>query len=360
MCRLRKSGQGQQIMNRRIFDKGKHQSIVDPYRADRQVGDKTAPNFSTQISPDADERKLSLSDNMPDVVLTLDKNGIILTVNQSVEAYGFTAKELLGTSFIDLIHPDDQHRIATGYFEGVATGKDHVRTKQFRIISQSNEVIWIESNSIVRFTPEGEFIVQEGVCRDISDNIQAQEALEEQVRARTAELVKANEKLQREIQERRETEHKLRERESDLVMEKANLQETNTALKVLLKRREVDKQEFEEQVMYNVKELILPYMDMLKSTATDERQEAYLSILETNLGDVTSAFTRSLSLEFYGLTTAEIKVASFIRQGKKTREIASLLGLSTRTIDASRQSIRQKLRIKNKKANLRTLLQSMQ
>jgi len=172
-------------------------------------------------------------------------------------------------------------------------------------------------------------------------------------------LTEANDELQKEILDRRETERILRDREADLEMEKGNLQETNTALKVLLKRREVDKHEFEEQVMYNVKEFVLPYLDKLKNLELDERQEAYLSILESNLSDITSAFSRRLSLEYYDLTPSERKTANFIRQGKKTRDIAALLGLSRRTVEAYRLSIRKKLRLQNKKVNLRTFLSSL-
>ena len=105
--------------------------------------------------------------------------------------------------------------------------------------------------------------------------------------------------------------------------------------------------------------MILPYLDTLKTLAADERQQAYLAILESNLGDITKAFSRRLTLDFYNLSPSELKVATFIRQGKKTREIAALLGLSKRTIDAVRQSIRRKLRIQNKQVNLRTFLMSI-
>ena len=184
--------------------------------------------------------------------------------------------------------------------------------------------------------------------------------LEHQALIRNAELFLANEELHKEIVERRETERALRDREAELQMEKANLEETNTALRVLLKRREMDKHEFENQVMHNVKELILPFMDRLKAVTTDERQQAYLSILESNLSDITTGFVRRISLEFYNLTASELKVANFIRQGKRTREIASLLGLSLRTIDAYRLTIRKKLRIQNKRVNLRTFLMSIE
>jgi DNA-binding NarL/FixJ family response regulator len=105
--------------------------------------------------------------------------------------------------------------------------------------------------------------------------------------------------------------------------------------------------------------LILPFMDRLKAVTIDERQHAYLCILESNLNDITSAFSRRISLEFYNLTVSERRVANFIRQGKRSREIAALLGLSLRTIDAYRLNIRKKLRILNKRVNLRTFLMSL-
>ena len=355
-------------MDRDSEEKGKHKSIVAPSDTDSPEPGKTTLKQTDHILlKRVDLPHLPLTDRMPDVVLSVDETGKIINTNPAVEAYGYSVNGLIGTSFVDLIHPDDRHRMATSFLAGIGERRDHVRTQQFRAFTMSKEVVWLESNSIVRFSTDGDFLFWEGVCRDITDNIQAQhamleaqEALEAQVKIRTAELMQANKELQKEIMERRDKERLLMEREVDLETEKTNLQETNTALKVLLKQRDTDKHIFEEQVMYNVKELVLPYLDRLKATDMDERQTAYLSILETNLGGVTSAFSRQLSIEFYGLTTSELKVANFIRQGKKTHEIASLLGLSKRTIDAYRLTIRRKLRIKNKKANLRTLLMSME
>ena len=73
----------------------------------------------------------------------------------------------------------------------------------------------------------------------------------------------------------------------------------------------------------------------------------------------TAAFSRQLALEFYNLSRAELKVANFIRQGRRSKEIAEVLGLSVRTVEACRNNIRRKLRIKNKKVNLRTYLLSI-
>jgi PAS domain S-box-containing protein len=307
-----------------------------------------------------------LADNVPDVVYSLDESGTITAVNKAITLYGYTAGELLGKRIIDLVHIEDRDRVAADYFKMITKRVSCSHTQQFRIISGSGTIHWLEANCSIEFGPRGRFVFYEGVCRDITESMQnknmadkIREELEELINIRTTELIQANEELQREILERRETERVLREREADLQMEKGNLQETNTALKVLLKRREVDKYEFEEQVMCNVKEFVLPYLDKLKNLKLDERLQAYLSILESNLSDITSSFSKHLSVDYYDLTPSERKTANFIRQGKKTREIASLLGISHRTVEAFRLSIRKKLRLQNKKVNLRTFLQSI-
>ena len=82
-------------------------------------------------------------------------------------------------------------------------------------------------------------------------------------------------------------------------------------------------------------------------------------ILESNLSEAVSPFLHRLSSKYLGLTPMEIRVASLIKQGKSTKEIAELFGLSLRTIESHRESIREKIGIKNKKANLRTHLISM-
>ena len=166
----------------------------------------------------------------------------------------------------------------------------------------------------------------------------SQEELEKRVDERTAELNKAYE---------------------DLEVRKINLEEANIALKVLLERGEKDKTEGEETVLFNIKGLVLPYLEKLKKSGLNERQIGIVDILESNLNEVISPFSRRLSLGHFGFTPTETRVADLIKQGKTSKEIADLFGLSPRTIESHRESIREKIGIKNKKANLRTHLISM-
>ena len=62
-----------------------------------------------------------------------------------------------------------------------------------------------------------------------------------------------------------------------------NLEEVNTALKVLLEKRDEDKINIEEKVLANVKQLVVPYLEKLKTSGLNERQMAYAGVLESNL-----------------------------------------------------------------------------
>jgi len=162
------------------------------------------------------------------------------------------------------------------------------------------------------------------------------------------------------ISEQKLTEQELREREKALEMQTNNLEEANTALRVLLQRRDEDRAELEEKVLFNVRQLIEPYMEKLNKSELNERQKAHLSVLKTNLKEIVEPFSRRLSHTYLKLTPTEIQVANLIRQGKTTKEIAELLNLSSRTIESHRKNIRKKMGLKDKKENLRTHLLSLQ
>jgi DNA-binding CsgD family transcriptional regulator len=156
-----------------------------------------------------------------------------------------------------------------------------------------------------------------------------------------------------------QTEQMLKSRETELKKKTDNLEEVNTALKVLLRRREKDKIELEEKVLFNVKELVEPYLAKLVDTGLNGHQETYASIMKSNLEDIISPFIHRLSSRYLNLTPSEIQVANLIKQGRSTKEIAESLNLSARTIKFHRENIRRKVGIKNSKSNLRTHLISL-
>ena len=141
--------------------------------------------------------------------------------------------------------------------------------------------------------------------------------------------------------------------------QKNDLKETKSALRVLLKQREEDKKEFENNVVLNMKRLVFPHLETLKKTVLNERQTTLVDILESNLNKIISPFANKLSSEFVKLSPKEIQVADLIKEGKTNKEIAELLCLSKNTILFHRYNLRAKLGLRNKKINLRSYLQTL-
>ncbi len=161
------------------------------------------------------------------------------------------------------------------------------------------------------------------------------------------------------ITERKMAEEVLKKREQELQLKSQSLEEANTALKVLLKHREEDKATLEEQVLANVKKLVLPYLEKLKGPRLDSSQRVHVEIIEAHLNDIVSPFLRNLSSAYLSLTPREIEVATLVKEGKTTKEITKLLNISTTAVDFHRKNLRSKFGIKSKKTNLRSFLTSL-
>jgi PAS domain S-box-containing protein len=163
----------------------------------------------------------------------------------------------------------------------------------------------------------------------------------------------------RNVTKRVKVEKALEESRRELEIKSNSLEEVNTALRVLVERRDEDKKELEERVLMNVKELVVPLLERVREGRLDSRQTTYLDVLESNLNDIISPFSRTLSSKHMGLTATELRIADMIKDGKKTREISQLMNLSSRTVESHRESIRKKMGIKNRRANLRSHLLSV-
>ncbi len=154
-------------------------------------------------------------------------------------------------------------------------------------------------------------------------------------------------------------ERELEKHQRELEFQARSLEDANTALKVLLGQRERDKQELEESFAANVREIVHPYLEKLASSRLDERQQAWLAIAKTHLDKLASPFLKRLSSLTAQLTPREIEVALLVREGKRNKEIAEILGCSVAVVDFHRKNVRKKLGLTGRKANLRTHLLSL-
>jgi PAS domain S-box-containing protein len=155
-------------------------------------------------------------------------------------------------------------------------------------------------------------------------------------------------------------EEELRKRDKELEEKATHLEEANTALRVLLRKRDQDKVEFEEKILANVRLLIEPHLESLKNSGPKSTQKEHLRLLESSLKEIISPFSQRLTSKYVGLTPGELEVAYLVKEGRRTKDIAQILNLSEKTIEDYRKQLRTKLGIKNKRINLRTHLLSLQ
>ena len=240
-------------------------------------------------------------------------------------------KEIVGTSepmnlmaWYETIHPDDLERVIETNMQ--AFKKDEFNDT-WRIIHPAKKGIrWIHAIAKGVYDSEGNIKYINGIFLDVSDQKQAEEALSK--------------------------------KEAELKENSRSLEELNTALRVLLKKRDENKAELVNNILSEAKEYLLPYVEKLKRTASDDRQKTLMGIIHSNMTDLISPLPRRLVSK--KLTPSELLVANLIKLGKTSKEIATLLNLSVKTIDTHRRNIRKKLGIRSKKQSLQARLKSIQ
>ena len=215
----------------------------------------------------------------------------------------------------------------------------------------------------VRKCPDVPFIFVSGALgEETAIELLKQGATDYVLKSRLSRLGPAVSRALQEVKERKErkmAEEELKKREQALELKSRSLEEANTALKVLLQHREEDKATLEEQVLANVRKLVLPYLENLKHLNLNENQAAQVKIAEENLKKIVSPFLRNLTSSYLELTPREIQVANLVKEGKTTKEMTEILNISATAVDFHRKNLRSKFGIKNKKTNLMAFLSSL-
>ncbi|WP_176761379.1 response regulator [Desulforhopalus singaporensis] len=168
---------------------------------------------------------------------------------------------------------------------------------------------------------------------------------EETVKKRTEELSLANKELLN--------------KEKQLLKKNESLLELNKALKNMLDQRNLEKKSIEISMVENIKEYIGPYLDLLHFNIKEEKCLEYLNIINRNIDDLVAPIESPLHAVYEKLTPSEVKTVDLIRQGKSTKEIADIMVVSPYTVSNFRYSIRKKLKITNKKRNLKVFLENL-
>ncbi len=259
-------------------------------------------------------------------------NGKIEYITPSAKKIlGFSPEKIIGKSWQNILDWEpESFKSALKYAQKIESGVDH---NDFEISffngKGERRTLHVISRAIKEDNGRVSYI--EGIATDITER-RIFEQQQEQI----------NRTLQVEVKKRT-----------------AELENINTALKVLLEKQEADKREISEKIYKNYEFIVAPFLQSLKKTFTQEDQLNLMSLLEKNMKEIVGPYSQKLTDPMISLTPAEVQIAAMVKQGFSNKEIAETLKKSVKTISNHRDKIRKKLGLVHKKINLQSYLSSL-
>ncbi len=157
------------------------------------------------------------------------------------------------------------------------------------------------------------------------------------------------------ITARKAAENALRRTTMELQVERAALDDKNTALKEVLGHLEKEKANFKQRVWDDVEKELLPFLDSMRQYSPPE-QQAQIDVVTGDLKALLSQDVDEFQLRYTRLTPREREICDLIKEGRSSKEISDQLNVSLPTVHKHRERIRRKLKIMNKDVNLNTYL----
>lgn len=288
--------------------------------AEISVSHDITPHRELQQALTASEaHKSAVLQALPDMVFVIDYDGICLDFKAAPDEEPIVpAKEFLGKPAHEYLPVATASRILAAIRRAIDTGE--MQSLEYKLDRPHRSGFY-----------EARFVkCAERTCVAVVRNMTKRKAME-------AELADTNLQLKREHQQ---------------------TTEANIALRGVLQQVEAECNKIKSQVVENVDKQIAPLLEKLRR-ASDPRLAAIVRQVEYELREITSPFTRNLINHADNLTRRELQVAKMIRAGLRSKEIAEILSISSRTVEKTRQNIRRKLGITHKEMNLSSHLDNI-
>lgn len=228
-------------------------------------------------------------------------------------------------AWLELIHPQDREP-ALAAARRCARGEEAWFEVAYRFDPPGGERRWFLTRGQAERDAAGEIVALAGVTWDVTALRRAEEALAA--------------------------------KESQLTGQAASLADANTALEVLLAKRRQDLQSHKARTRQDLERLLLPYLELLGQAELGPREANLVAILRRHLAELLGP-PASGAEALAALSPAERQVAELVRQGRTSREIGGVLGVSPSAVQFHRDSIRRKLGLKHSRRNLRLHLQRL-
>jgi PAS domain S-box-containing protein len=289
-----------------------------------------------------------------DIIALISEDFEILKINKTgYTSLGKPLEELIGKKCYEVVHGLDApiEGCSCGQAKRTGVGAESEIEDNGRQYLTTASPIFDENNKFIAFAH---------TVKDITDIRKAEqklketnESLEKQVEARTAELVKINEKLIKEIEEKKKSEGALKESESAMREQTKILEQKNLALGEIIAQIEIEKNKIKSEINTNVQRVIIPTLEKMN---IENDKETYKKLLEHHLTKITSGYGSKITNHSYKLSPRELEICNLIKANLTSKDISQLLNISVKTVDKHRRNIRKKLELSNKDINLASAL----
>ena len=139
----------------------------------------------------------------------------------------------------------------------------------------------------------------------------------------------------------------------------AALEDANTALRVILDQHNRDRADLERSIVSHAEQMIVPLLETLRRRLGSAPEVIYADAAIQNLRELANPLAAPLDALTSGearLSQREHEIATLIRAGKSSREIAQALFVSPTTIAFHRKNLRRKLGLGTRSPSLAAYL----
>ena len=180
--------------------------------------DVTVSKMAAEGLRESEEKYRSLVEATSDWIWEVDNDGVYTYTNFKVkDMLGYEPEEIIGKTPFDFMVPNEQERL-TEWLRDILESRKPFEGMENTNIHKDGRHVLLETSGVPIFDPDGNLLGYRGIDRNITRRKLAEKALqkvhidlERRVEERTAELVRANEKLNQEIAVRKQVEEELKE-----------------------------------------------------------------------------------------------------------------------------------------------------
>lgn len=182
------------------------------------------------------------------------------------------------------------------------------------------------------------------------------DSMEKKVENRTKELIKINKKLSNEISENKKIHRALKHSELRLRRQQQSLKDKNAALRAVIEQIELEKSSIKNEISCNVDLVISPLLERLR---LEENVSSLSELIQHHIQKITSPYGITLNKIKHQLTPREIEICNMVKANLSSKEIATILRISVKTVEKHRRNIRKRLKIDKRKINLTSYLNDL-